>query len=120
MFQKGFIPPDQLLMRKLVKLIEQEFKHNKTPRYYAEKLNFSERRINRMLKREKNITLHELIQLRIHREAVELIIETHMSVKEISYELGVLDPCYFSRCFKKISGIQPLKFRRINAVNDEK
>ncbi len=49
-------------------------------------------------------------ELRIQR-AKELLDITHLSIKEVSWKLGFEDPLYFSRLFKKVSGISPTAYR---------
>jgi AraC family transcriptional regulator of arabinose operon len=49
-------------------------------------------------------------ELRMQR-ARELLSFTKMSVKEIAAELGFDDPLYFSRAFKKVSGMSPRDYR---------
>jgi AraC-like DNA-binding protein len=51
------------------------------------------------------------LQLKIMR-AKELLLSTDLSVKEISYEMGFESIHYFSRMFKKKTGINPTKFRK--------
>ncbi len=47
------------------------------------------------------------------QKACQYLSFTSMSVKEISYTLGFNDPLYFSRLFKKIMGVPPLRYRNI-------
>jgi len=56
------------------------------------------------------------IRLKIQR-ACELLETTHMTVGQISRELGYGDQYYFSRIFKKIAGVHPTQYRRTRAVD---
>ncbi|MFK7911447.1 MAG: helix-turn-helix domain-containing protein [Akkermansiaceae bacterium] len=49
-------------------------------------------------------------ELRIQR-AKEMLDNTHLSIKEVSWKLGFEDQLYFSRLFKKVSGISPSAYR---------
>ncbi|MBD3921284.1 AraC family transcriptional regulator [Paenibacillus sp. PR3] len=51
-----------------------------------------------------------LTSLRIKR-AKQLIEEDSLSLKEICYEVGYKDPNYFSRVFKKVTGVTPSDYR---------
>ena len=51
-----------------------------------------------------------LTQLRIAK-AKELLKDTDMNMKEISYSIGYRNPNYFSRIFKKIAGVTPKEFK---------
>jgi AraC family transcriptional regulator, transcriptional activator for feuABC-ybbA operon len=43
-------------------------------------------------------------------KAKELLIEGNKKVKEVAYELGYTNEFYFSRMFKRIEGLSPIKF----------
>lgn len=47
--------------------------------------------------------------------ARNLIEETDMTLKEICYKVGYRDPNYFSRVFKKITGVSPMDYRRYHS-----
>jgi len=51
-----------------------------------------------------------LTGLRIDR-AKQLIEEEGLSLKEVSYQVGYKDPNYFSRVFKKVTGVAPSEYR---------
>ncbi|NOU96865.1 response regulator [Paenibacillus sp. LMG 31456] len=48
--------------------------------------------------------------LRIDK-AKALIAMDHLSLKEVCYEVGYKDPNYFSRVFKKVTGVAPSEYR---------
>jgi transcriptional regulator GlxA family with amidase domain len=52
------------------------------------------------------------LRLKIQR-AGHLLDLTEMSIKEVSSTVGISDPYYFSRLFKKISGFSPSSYRKI-------
>ncbi|WP_027092571.1 AraC family transcriptional regulator [Cohnella thermotolerans] len=51
-----------------------------------------------------------LTGLRIDK-AKQLIEEDRLSLKEVCYEVGYKDPNYFSRVFKKVTGVAPSEYR---------
>jgi two-component system response regulator YesN len=51
-----------------------------------------------------------LTRLRINK-AKDLISREELSLKEVCYEVGYNDPNYFSRVFKKVTGISPSEYR---------
>lgn len=66
----------------------------------------------RMFKNYTGLSPHQYhLQLKIMR-AKELILSTDKSIKEISYELGFESIHYFSRFFKKKTGINPSDFSK--------
>lgn len=52
------------------------------------------------------------LRLKIQR-AGQLLDLTELSIKEISSAVGISDPYYFSRLFKKMSGFSPTRYRSI-------
>lgn len=52
------------------------------------------------------------LRLKIQR-AGHLLDLTELSIKEVSSAVGIHDPYYFSRLFKKISGFSPSSYRKI-------
>jgi AraC-like DNA-binding protein len=104
--------PDRIqVLMKLVGLIDQHFTQQRSPAFYASVLSINEHLLNKYCKIVLDRTVYEIIQEKLHREAVYLLVKTDWSVKRIAYELGCSDPCYFNRCFKKKTGTTPRKFR---------
>ena len=40
-----------------------------------------------------------------------LLLETDLTNAEVSYDSGFADPKYFSRCFKKSTGLSPSEYK---------
>jgi len=60
-----------------------------------------------------------LIEIRIGR-ARELLREPGSSIKQVSISCGYSDPNYFSRLFKKVTGLTPSAFQSgISELTDE-
>lgn len=96
---------------KLKDLLEQTFRNRLAPSDYAEKLNISVGRLNKLVKSHTGLTLSAIIQERIIVEAKKELYLTNKSVKEIAVELGFDDPYYFSRLFKNVSDVSPETYR---------
>ena len=112
-FVKGFIRPDRLIIDELCLLTEQYFKDRRDPAFYSNCLHVSLRRLNRLTNYYCQKTVYQLLQERLHQEAEMLLRFTTMSAKQVAFELGVCDPAHFSKCFKKMTGMRPLEFRRL-------
>ncbi|HHW00461.1 MAG TPA: response regulator [Clostridiaceae bacterium] len=69
--------------------------------YYLSKLFKSER--------DKNF-IEYLTDLRIEA-AKKMLMDSEMSAKEVCYAVGYSDPSYFSKVFRKITGLTPVEFR---------
>lgn len=112
------LPDHVQILMKLIRLIEKHFIQQRSPAFYADALSIHEATLSKYSKMVLGKTVYELIQDKIHHEAVKLLVTTEWSVKRIAYEVGCSDPCYFNRCFKKKTGITPKKFRTYGFKRD--
>ena len=71
----------------------------------------SKRTINRLLQKE-GTTYKKILAETCYKIAVEKLLNTSMSITEISYELAYSDPAHFTNAFKKWSGCAPFEFRK--------
>jgi AraC-like DNA-binding protein len=78
----------------------------------ARQLKVSREHLTRVFLEVEGIGPGEMIDRRKLMRASELLRSTNLSCKEIAHRLGFDDPTQFSRCFKRIAGIQPIQFRR--------
>ncbi|MCU4162958.1 two-component regulator propeller domain-containing protein [Carboxylicivirga caseinilyticus] len=53
---------------------------------------------------------NELIKIKRMKRAAELLVERKHTVSEVSWQVGIEDPFYFSKCFKAQFGCAPSKF----------
>ncbi len=54
----------------------------------------------------------EIILKRLLLESQKLLLSTNLNSAEITFKIGFNDPAYFSRFFKKHTGISPLNYRK--------
>jgi len=66
--------------------------------------------LNRCFKRLTGHTIFSYLNLIRINKAKEMIMATHMHFNEISYLVGIDNPYYFSRLFKKIVGKTPSQY----------
>lgn len=78
----------------------------------ANQLNLSTRYLSDLLKQETGKTAIELIHIHLINEAKNRLKGEDRSVSEIAYLLGFENLPYFSRLFKKETGISPNQFRK--------
>lgn len=79
---------------------------------FAAELHLSPRYLSDLLKQETGKTAMDLIQLFLVSEAKNLLNSGNYTVAEIAYLLGFENPPYFSRLFKKETGISPKQFKK--------
>jgi AraC family transcriptional regulator, transcriptional activator of pobA len=83
-----------------------------TVNFLASELNLSPRYLSDLLKQETGKTAMDLIHIFLIAEAKNLLTGAEQSVSEIAYELGFENPPYFSRLFKKETGMSPNEFKK--------
>jgi len=86
----------------------------KSPSAYASMLHVSTGYLNETVKKVTGSTATYWIQQELFNEAKRLLYHTDDNVKQIAQKLGYTDYAYFSRSFRKASGMSPLKFRGIH------
>ncbi|MES2063840.1 MAG: AraC family transcriptional regulator [Bacteroidota bacterium] len=78
----------------------------------ASQLNLSSRYLSDMLKQETGKTAMELIHIYLVNEAKNRLKSDDQRVSDIAYELGFENLPYFSRLFKKETGVSPNQFKK--------
>jgi AraC-like DNA-binding protein len=113
-----YITPTQLqikrshtILRSFEELLEQFYKHEKKPSFYAAKLNITLKHLNRICKETLQKTATTVITDRIILEAKRSLLTPELSVNEIANKLGFVDYSYFSRLFKQKTNQTPSGFR---------
>lgn len=77
----------------------------------ADKVHLSPSYISKLFKRETGENLSVYIQNVRIRQAKLLLSTTDLKTYEVAERVGIPDPVYFSRTFKKITGMKPKDFR---------
>jgi len=117
----GYIEEEQKKVKeKMVKPIEEALRYMK--HYYsnpislevvAENSNISPSYLSRLFKEEMGIGFSDyLIQIRLE-ESKRMLSETNQSIKAIALRVGYTDEKYYSKLFRKVTGIKPTDYRRL-------
>lgn len=95
-----------------------KFEEQGTPsiEWVAEQLSLSPRYLSDSLKAETGKTALEHIHLFLIDEAKSLLLAPGMTVSETAYRLGFEYPQYFSRLFKKKTGMTPKEYQTEHTV----
>ncbi|MCL8538681.1 AraC family transcriptional regulator [Chryseobacterium gallinarum] len=102
------------LTREFKIMVRQNYKTLKSPSDYAEMLAISRGYLTEAIREVTGKPAQHWIHQEILIEAKRLLAFTHLTVKEIAYELGYSDHTYFSRLFSKLEDQSPLAFRNAN------
>jgi AraC-like DNA-binding protein len=118
---KGEAGSSYLKSRKLLKLIDENFKDKKSPAEYADMMNMSIRHLNRICQEALNSSTGDLIFERIVLEAKRLLIHNDLTISQVAEQLGYEDYSYFIRIFRKKAGVSPKEFqlRMVKPFNNQ-
>lgn len=108
----------QALFTRFMLLVEEHFLEHWPLSRYASQLGLSVPRLNRIARAESGHGALEIVHERLTREACRRLTYIATSSANVAAELGFEDPAYFSRFFKKRTGLSPGKWREAHAYAD--
>lgn len=102
---------DLRIFHRFADLVEEHFREHLHLPDYTGRLGISESRLHQICQRVSNRSPKKLIHDRIVQETKRLLVFTDLSSSDICYQLGFSDPAYFSRFFKRHTGLTAQRFR---------
>lgn len=102
---------NQMRVEVLQELIGRHFREQLPAEAYARLLNLSPTHLNRLVREVTGSSTHDLIMARVIDEARRALVFTPNSIQRIADNLGFADAAYFSRCFRKRTGLTPREYR---------
>lgn len=105
----------QALMARFQALVEQHFLAHWPVSRYAQALNVSAERLNRLAQAEAGCGALALVHRRLAREACRRLLHRDAPVARLAGELGFEDAAYFSRFFRRHMGMSPRQWREREA-----
>jgi AraC family transcriptional activator of pobA len=102
----------QALFTRFLLLVEQHFLEHWPLETYASRLGLSTQRLNRLTRAESGRSALELVHERLTREACRRLVYIAAPAASLAAELGFEDPAYFSRFFKRRTGVSPQQYRQ--------
>lgn len=100
-------------LQRFRQLVEAGFRAHHPVSHYARELGITHDRLHAICMRELDKTPKSLIAERLAREAALGLERSTLSVKQLSYSLGFKDPAHFSNFFRRMTGLTPVRFRRL-------
>ncbi|MBF9140012.1 AraC family transcriptional regulator [Hymenobacter properus] len=97
--------------REFQKAIEKTAPFEKKISDFAQELKITPVHLNRICQAVKGKTAQQIVQAHTIRKAHNYLLYTSLSVAEIAYELQFMDPGYFTRFFRKQTGLAPGAYR---------
>lgn len=106
---RGGLAPWQL--RRVTDYVESLVDPAPTVTQLAELCNVSPRHLRRAFKQTTGQTISDYVRDTRLQKAKNLLVETHLPLKEIAYRLGFSSPSSFSIAFSKATGATPKNYR---------
>lgn len=103
---------NQLILFNFRKLLNAYYAEKRLPKEYAEMLYITPNHLNALCNDLLGLSAGELIRDRVLLEAKRLLVNVDISVSEIAYRLNFTDNSYFTKFFKKYTGVTPEDFRK--------
>jgi AraC-like DNA-binding protein len=97
-------------------LVEAHYRGVHAPSAYAALLHVTPKTLNRVVRAQLGKTVSQVIRERMLVHAKWELLHTLRPVKEVAAELGFDDELYFSRLFKKATGVSPVHFREFETA----
>lgn len=93
-------------------LIEDQLGADLRVEQLARCMSLSQHAFSMAFSRSVGVSPRAYLNRRLSQEAIKLLVSSEGSVKEIAYKLKFEDEHYFSRFFKKLNGVPPLRYRQ--------
>lgn len=108
------LPPDAAgrLAQSFQQLVATSLGHTHRVRDYAARLHVTPDHLARCVRRVTGKSPARWIEEAVVREARALLAQSSLTVAEVALEVGVTDASYFSRLFRKHTGLTPLAYRQ--------
>jgi len=94
------------------KLLEQHLLNNRKVLFYAQQLQISTKKLNRITQEIIKKPTKQYINERLIMEMKRLLINTDWNIQEIAYRTGFEEPTNFVKYFKKETNLTPSAFRK--------
>jgi two-component system response regulator YesN len=107
----GVYPEENPEIRTAVAYINQNYHRDLTLPKIATAVAISPGYLSRLFKECRNQTVMDFVERIRIEQALKLLNETKLSIKEIAGKVGFKDPNYFSKVFKKVTNISPTDVR---------
>ena len=110
--QDAIPKPSLLVLKNFRKLVETNFMKIRLPKEYSALLYVTPNYLNSLCQDVLGISAGEVIRERVILEAKRLLVNAGLNITEIAYRLNFQDNSYFTKFFKKHTGITPEEFRK--------
>jgi AraC-like DNA-binding protein len=99
---------------RFVKLLAEWFRQERSVLFYAEKLHVTPRYLSQTVKEITGKSAGELIDEMVIMEARALLNDVSLTIAQVAESLYFSDQFFFSKYFKRHTGISPSEYRRVS------
>ena len=92
-------------------LLDRHFREHRPVQSYADTMGLTAGQLSRICREVLGMSSLDVINARLLHEAQRDLVYTSSSIKQLAGELGFEDDAYFSRFFKRHTGLSPREFR---------
>lgn len=103
---------DKQLFYRFIQLLNERYIEYSYADLFANALQVSQKKLNEVAKNITGKTACYLVEEKIVTEAKKILAQSRQQVKQIAWQLGYEDQFYFSRMFKKQTGVSPREYRK--------
>ena len=101
---------EQTIFDRFILLVNQHCREHHKIAYYAERMCLTERYLGTVVRQTSGTTAKDWIDRALITQAKVLLRHSNHSVLQISEELNFPNPAFFSKYFKRLTGITPSEF----------
>lgn len=104
------------IIQKSIAFISMNYYNDINVDMICKSINYSRSYFSRLFKKSIGYSVPEYINMvRIHK-AKELLLQSNLNINEVAKSVGFNDPFYFSRTFKKLTGVAPVRYKSENPM----
>lgn len=105
------------LVQRIIFMTDMDLSQSLTLQYFADVLSVNKCYLSDLFRKETGMTITEYVTKRRVERAEDMLLMTQQSVRLIGEQVGILDVHYFSRLFKKTTGLTPSQYRERGGIS---
>lgn len=103
------------ISEQIIQIIHEDFDKDISLEWIAGKLHYNANYISSVFRKETGISFSEYLAMHRHSKALKYLLDTDMSIKDISNKLQYNNSQNFIRSFRKTEGMTPGQYRELHA-----